>query len=174
MSQLGEYFREQAAWRRRKADDYPDDERNLQSAAALESLADYVERPDAASGPAGPALAALEPHIPDPGAPLGGEEVGRVVSRYGFGWAVTRESQHEQMLEELVVLCLADAYEFAGDAGWSEEATEDPTGTLLPCEIAAAHERLTLPASYFRRRRGMTEAECEAWIEEIRAAEVKR
>lgn len=168
MSQLSEYFREQAAWRRRKADEYPNDGRNLRSAEALESLADYVERPDTASGPAGPAIAALEPHIPEPGASLGGEEAGRAVSRYGFGPAVMRENDHEWLLNRLVALCLADAYELVRD-----HADDDPTGTLLPCELAAAHEGLFLHAYYFDRRRGLTEAECEAWIEEIRAAELR-
>ena len=42
MSSLQDNFRAQARWRREKAEEYPDDERNAQSAAALESLAEYV------------------------------------------------------------------------------------------------------------------------------------
>jgi hypothetical protein len=39
---MAEFCRATAAWRRRKAEEYDRDERNLRTAAALEELADYV------------------------------------------------------------------------------------------------------------------------------------
>jgi hypothetical protein len=39
---LAEFCRTTAAWRRRKAEEYDRDERNLRTAAALEDLADHV------------------------------------------------------------------------------------------------------------------------------------
>jgi hypothetical protein len=39
---LAEYLRETAGWRRRKAEEYDRDARNLRSAAGLEALADHV------------------------------------------------------------------------------------------------------------------------------------
>ncbi len=39
---IAEFCRATAAWRRRKAEEYDRDERNLRTAAALEALADYV------------------------------------------------------------------------------------------------------------------------------------
>jgi hypothetical protein len=39
---IAEHFREQARWRRERAAEYPDDHRNVTSAAGLEELADYV------------------------------------------------------------------------------------------------------------------------------------
>jgi len=40
---LAEYLRNQARWRAEKADEYPDDDRNARSAAALTALATHVE-----------------------------------------------------------------------------------------------------------------------------------
>lgn len=39
---IAEFCRATAAWRRRKAEEYDRDERNLRTAAALEALADHV------------------------------------------------------------------------------------------------------------------------------------
>jgi hypothetical protein len=39
---IADHFREQARWRRDKAAEYPDDQRNAQCAAGLEELAEYV------------------------------------------------------------------------------------------------------------------------------------
>jgi hypothetical protein len=43
MSSISDYFRAQAGWRDGKAEEYPADERNARSAAALRSLADYID-----------------------------------------------------------------------------------------------------------------------------------
>jgi hypothetical protein len=40
---IGEYMRERSNWRASKAEEYPEDPRNLQAADGLEKLADYVE-----------------------------------------------------------------------------------------------------------------------------------
>ena len=45
---LAEFCRSTAGWRRRKADEYDRDERNLRTAAALEELADHVLKLSAA------------------------------------------------------------------------------------------------------------------------------
>jgi hypothetical protein len=44
----------------------------------------------------------------------------------------------------------------------------DPTGELYPFEVAAAQDHLDLPSSYFEQRPHMTEAECEAKVDQIR------
>ena len=41
---IADYFREQANWRERKADEYPDDERNRRCATGLRDLARHVDR----------------------------------------------------------------------------------------------------------------------------------
>ena len=40
---VADYFRDQANWRDRKADEYPDDERNMRCATGLRDLASHVE-----------------------------------------------------------------------------------------------------------------------------------
>lgn len=153
---LADYFREQANWRDHKAAEYPDDNRNEQSARALNSLADYVERGDVEDADA------LTTFVYE-GLSLGGEEASRVVSRYGFGYNATTASQHDEFLRELWGVCLSDAYDLASMNG------EDPSGILAPAELDAAQREVTLPSLYFTRRRGMTEQEIE---EEIAAYEV--
>ncbi len=148
---LSDYFRSQAEWRRQKAEEYPEDERNAQSADALDSLADYVAPDEHGQYEAGSVLTVLEPHLFE-GVSLGGEETGRVVSRYGFGYVVTTQ-HHAKLLEELATLCMIDAYEFSCEHG------DDPTETLLDFELAAATDGVHLPSAYFERRRGSTEDE---------------
>jgi hypothetical protein len=147
---LTEYFRNQAAWRRTKAEEYPEDARNEQSARALESLADYVDSGEAKKG----AVAALEAHIPDTGAAVGGEEAQREVARYGFGYEVGPQ-HHEGFLDELWLACMRDAYEFAGEHGldWTDE--------LHPFEVDAAKDGVSLPTRYWERRPNWTPGEQE-------------
>ncbi len=167
---LSDYFRSQADWRQRKAEEYPDDARNAQSAAALYSLAEYVE-PDERGDHEAEGVDALLPHLFE-GFSLGGEEAHRAVSRYGFGYTATAPTQHIEFLEGLQVSCMEDAYEFARDAGEGD----DPTETLWPCELEAARRGVFLPTLYFERRRNSTEAECEEWVEQEleRWAELQR
>jgi hypothetical protein len=159
MTPLSDYFRSQAEWRRSKAEEYPEDKRNEQSAAALEDLAEFIEPDEQRQFEAGSILDALEPHLFQ--FSLGGEETARAVVRYGFGYPVNAQT-HTEFLEELAVHCTVDAYEFAR----GEQDGADPTGTLLPCEIDAAKADVTLPPYYFERRGGSTEPELEKAVAE--------
>ena len=115
MNDLSEYFRAQSRWREEKAEQYPDDKRNQQSARALESLADFIDEGE----PNSQTIIALEAHLdhdsPATGFDSGGDAA-REVGRYGYGYPVT-EATNADFLEELVVLCLADAYAFAVEHG---------------------------------------------------------
>jgi len=115
---LSDYICSQAEWRRQKAAEYPDDQRNRQSAEALESLAEYIGHDDARD-----LVIPLEPHLFE-GQTLGGEETRRRVARYGFGYSATTVLQHRDFLAELAMTCRLDAMEFAREHGG------DPTGTL--------------------------------------------
>ena len=93
--QLAEHLRDQARWREEKTAEHADDERNSQSATALNRLADYVE-----NAPEGhPALVALDAmqseYELDVFAP--GEEGGRMISRYGFDF----EPEADEFLDQL-------------------------------------------------------------------------
>jgi hypothetical protein len=155
---LADYFRNRARWRSEKAKGCPEGIRNARSARALLSLAEYVR-----SSEMDLAVRALDPYILEGGTFLGeggmllGERTQRAVSRYGLGHPVTVAS-HRTFLEELLVLCLADAYELARDAGGH------PYGTLLPCELEAAQHGATLPLSYFATRNSHTERELKQII----------
>jgi len=155
---LSDHFRSQADWRQRKAEEYPEDKRNAQSAAALYSLAEYVESEDGSKD-----AEALLPHLFE-GFTLGGEEADRAVTRYGFGYSGTHHLVHRAFLETLHMACVRDAYESARDAGEGDDP--DPTETLWPCELEAARREVPLSALYFERRRNSTEAECEEWVEQ--------
>lgn len=152
MTSLSDYFRTQAEWRGGRAAAYPEDERNAQSAAALDALADYVEEGAQASN--GLILPLLEAHLFE-SFMLGGEQAQRAVSRYGFGYQVST-LHHEEFLGELAVTCLEDAYEYARDT-----KDGDPTETLHGFEVQAACDDVFLPRSYFERRSGSAEAELE-------------
>jgi hypothetical protein len=129
---LGDYFRSQAEWRAEKAAEHPEDERNAQSAAALRSLAEFVDHEVDSFY-----VHELEPHLIDGG--LGGERAQRDVSRYGWDYP----PGHQAFLLELIVACFEDAYERAGDTG------EDPTGRLTADEVAAAQKGRQIWASYW-------------------------
>jgi hypothetical protein len=151
---LTDYLRSQAAWRDGEAEQHPDDERHAQSAAALRSLAEFVE-----SGDAEEVVSALEPHLS--GSLLGGQRTSRAVTRYGYGHQVSL-SQHEKLLGELAQLCLQDAYERTGERG------EDDTGTLRSFEVEAARDGIRLGPGYFRLRSRALERELVRWVRESR------
>ena len=159
MNQLHDYFRAQADWRRGKAEQYPTDAGNLQSAEALDSLAEFVEPTDHGTSEAGSLADALAPHLRD--GSLGGKQVAREVVRYGYGYPATATMQHEEFLGELVALCAADAYDFA------REHEDDPTGTLYGFEVEAAIADAPLPPQYWKRRARSTEGELEAVVSEL-------
>jgi hypothetical protein len=159
MSELSDYFRHQAAWRREKAEEYPEDERNAQSARALESLADYIPRDEGCV--VNDVLENLNRHLFE-GSTLGGEQAAREASRYGYGYNVS-PLRHVEFLEDLLVACWEDAYDFAGEHG------EDWTESLFPCEVEAAKDGVYLPRRYWERRSHSAEHELEAAVAEYRA-----
>jgi hypothetical protein len=166
-TELADYFCAQADWRDRKAAQYPEDERNVQSAAALRSLAEYVEPIDSreAESPAGKRILSfvheLEAHLHE-GMILGGERARREVTRYGYGHPV---GSHEQFLEDLLLLCIEDAYDHAVEHG------DDPTDALHLFELKAARDGIYIQRGYWRRRARSTVAEREKWVREARAAD---
>lgn len=154
---LSDYLRSQAEWRRQEEKEYPMDLRNEKSAAALESLAEFVDEPDASSS----ALDRLRPHLFDDKT-LGGERTWRAVSRYGYGTAAT-QGHHVAFLDELGVLCELDAYEYVREHG------EDRSRTLVVFELDAAKAGVALPLQYFERRPRSTQAELRQAVEGYRA-----
>ncbi len=154
---LSDYLRSQAEWRRQEKKEYPMDLRNEKSAAALESLAEFVEGPDAPSA----AIDRLRPHLFDEST-LGGDRAQRVVVRYGYGTAATRD-HHVAMLEELGALCELDAYEYVREHG------EDRSRTLVVFELDAAKAGVSLPWQYFERRPRSTQTELKEAVERYRA-----
>jgi hypothetical protein len=149
---LSEYVRELALWREEKAEEYPDDERNTQSAEALNSLAQYVESEE---------VELMDPNVRflnnlDAGGHIGiGESLHRLMSRYGFGYAARSVVQHEAFLDELAVAALKDLFEDAG------EQHQDWSGVLTDAEVEAVERGVRLPQQHWERRRQMTEAEIE-------------
>jgi hypothetical protein len=162
MNELAEYFRSQAEWRWTKAEEYPEDKRNEQSAKALESLAAFVD----SDGVNVQTLAYLESNLSEKFS-LGGEQTQREVSRYGYGYPVT-EGSHIDFLEELAQFCLQDAYEFATEHG------EDWTETLFEFELEAARYDVVLPPHYFRNRAKSTESESEEAVRAYREEQAAR
>jgi hypothetical protein len=170
---LAGYFRAQAAWRERKIAEYPNDQRNAASAAALQSLADYVEPIDGLLAERGSgelfisAVPELERHLFDMSGSLSlGERAQRAVSRYGYGSPVT-DSSHERFVEDLLALSVQDRF------NWTVEHPDDPdpTGSLHPFEIAAARDGVYMPEEYWQRRGRATVAERERWVREARGAD---
>lgn len=153
---LSDYLRSKAEWRRRQTKDFPNDNRNETSAAALESLAEYVEGPEASAE----ALARLEPHHFDE-ATLGGDRTWRAVARYGYGTIIVTD-HHAAFLDELAVLCQLDAYTHAGEHG------EDPTNTLSAFELEAAGDGVALPRRYFELRLYAPEEELQSEVKRHR------
>lgn len=159
---LSDYLRSMAEWRRRQEKQYPNDKRNEKSAAALQSLADYVEGPDASQQ----ALERLRPHIRD-AETLGGDRARRAAERYGY-LNIIVEDHHRAFLGELGALSELDAYELAMANG------EDPTGTLEDFELEAAKEGVALPIRYFETRPDSSEEEMKEAIERHRTLAAER
>jgi hypothetical protein len=146
---LSDYLRSKAAWRRSQEKEFPNDARNEKSAAALESLADYVDSDESSDA----AIERLAPHQHDPET-LGGERTWRLVSRYGY-LNIIIEDHHRAFLDELGAVTQLDAYNHAVEHG------EDPTGTLTESELQAAKDGVTLPRRYFELRLELSEEERE-------------
>ena len=79
---LGEYFAGQSQWRLIKADEYPDDVRNVESAAALRDLAAYVRNAPDDHRWIEKLAALVDAQRADVWMP--GEEAARLASRFGF------------------------------------------------------------------------------------------
>lgn len=164
---LSDYLRAQANWRELKAKEYPEDERNAQSAAALNSLADYVnDDPEERDSWRLPILeeqmevCATFGDVAQPG-----QNVSRFLSRYGFHYPAHTRWQHAECLAGLVPLALLDAYELAcagtpdGDRGDEHLAELADRYGLNPWEVEAALGGVTLGQDYFHRRSDWTEQE---------------
>lgn len=153
---LSEYVREQAYWREEKAEEYPDDQRNAQSAAALNSLADYLETEDGEANRSATYINQLGG--PDELLALG-EESKRLVGRYGFGYPASSIAQHEAFLDELSVEVMKDIYAYAAEHG------EDWSDTLIAAEVEAARNGVHLPQRYWEGRSHKAEFELEEAVE---------
>jgi hypothetical protein len=138
---LSDYVREQLRWRESKATQFPDDRGNLQSVAALRSLAEYVEaiEDEGKDGERSQEVARFDPHVDQETGKLAGERATRELSRYGYGYSVTAGS-HAELLDDLWVACMEDAYQAAG------EYSADYTEALTDGEAAAAVFGIVLPS----------------------------
>lgn len=153
---LSDYLRSKAEWRRGQEKEFPNDARHEKSAAALESLADYVETLD----PSDRVLERLKPHQFDEET-LGGPRTTRAVSRYGLQTIVIAD-HHPAFLDELAALTGLDAYEHAVEHG------DDPSGTLTEFELEAARDGVALRRRYFELRLEQTEEELEQEVKRLR------
>lgn len=141
VNELAEYFRAQARWREQKAKEYPDDERNARSAELLNELADFVT-PDKNGQYRHPEIERLLPYVHQDYPALGGKGVAHAVSRIGFDrWTLVLGSLF--LVQELLPMCIMDAYEEAVEHG------EDWTETLTQIELEAARVGAVLPGSYW-------------------------
>lgn len=115
-STLSNYLSERAGWREEKAEQYPEDGRKARSAAALHSLAAYVDSAELNARTAIWFLGILEYE----GKMNFGQEGRRLVGRYGFDHKVIDSTRHDAFLAELQQVAASDAYEFAATeiGGW--------------------------------------------------------
>lgn len=125
---LVDFLLEQAKWRSRVAEDYPEDGRNEQSAAALTGLAEFVQRIPV-DHPAFVAINILDGYGGGGGIMLGGSEFSSVAGRFGFAnkWIPPTEEDMEQFVTELVDTYVSewlDEYIDGGSDDW-EEIAED-------------------------------------------------
>jgi hypothetical protein len=151
---LAEIFRDQARWRQTKAEEYPDDYRNAQSASALNSLANYVLECD-------PTEVEDAHDFLFNGVHFAGEQTGHAVSRYGFGYNALTDSQHSEFIKELIqVVAMRDAFDSVREIGSDSWAWE----LLTPAERDAAIADVSLPDRYFEARARSTEEAIEAAI----------
>lgn len=156
MSTLSYYVRTQADWRRAKAEEFPDDPRNEQSARALEDLADYIDvHLDAGQLPE---VEAIDVHMDEGG--LGSYPTAQYsVSRYGFGYEIGSGWQHSDFIDELLLDIQSDGYTMLSQDPDLEAWGEDVG--YYAFEVQAAKDGVALPRRYWELRPKWFEAEAE-------------
>jgi len=97
---LAEYVREQASWRRSKAEQFPEDVRNARSAIALERLAVWIE--DELPTDDRRLLQLIELGSFTDGRFVAGEEARRAIASWGFDHDETDLRRFRDLLQELV------------------------------------------------------------------------
>ncbi len=112
MNALSEYLREQAAAHRATAADNPEDPRYLQSAEALEALADYAEA--GAEQGIFQMRYLLEHHVADGRFAWPKGQCGRSILQFGFDHPVRSEGELEQFLMDLCDRAKSDAARHIG------------------------------------------------------------
>lgn len=115
---IAEYFRGLADWRRRKADEYDRDARNLRSALALEELARYViELPEDDSR-----IQRLQELADAPDTFRPGQQTAYEIGRFRF---FNADAALDSFLDTIVELSIADAGE-QGRFGGRMAVGDDP------------------------------------------------
>ena len=110
------YVREQARWRRKKAEEYPDDERNARAADALSALADIAEAgEDVGLNEEIERLRAYYVEDIDRFSP--GENGSRAISRFGFN----RADSPRRLMDDLERALIRDREGEDGDVVIDEE-----------------------------------------------------
>jgi hypothetical protein len=99
---LADYFHYQAEWRREKANEYSEDERNLRSAAGLDELAGYV----LGLSDVDERIRDLEKLVIYGGVASLGESARYAVSRFGF---LDQREDADAFITQLVRLATEDA-----------------------------------------------------------------
>ncbi len=112
MNPLSEYLREQATTHRAAYAERPDDPRHVQSAEALEALADYAEA--GAEREIFQMRYLLEHHVAGGRFAWPEGQSGRSIARFGFDVPVTGEWDLEQFLMDLCDLVRSDAARHIG------------------------------------------------------------
>ena len=129
---LVDFLLEQAKWRSRVAEDYPEDGRNEQSAAALTELAEFVKRMPV-NHPAFVAINILDGYGGG-GIMAGGAGSSSMAGRFGFvnQWVAPTEEDMEQFVTELVDTYVSDwldEYIEGGCDDWEDIAEDVGVGS---------------------------------------------
>src|ERR1019366_993737 len=131
---LAEYFRAQAAWRDRVAEDYPNDSRNHQSARALEHVANVVESMSV-EDEVFQTVALLQCDLD---VMVTGEEAGRLAGRYGFDGPFPSADDAERFIRAWVNLYAHEAIKTQLDVGEDMENVRELGRQVLgPDELEA-------------------------------------
>jgi hypothetical protein len=110
---ISAHFREQAAEHRARAAERPDDPRYVQSAEALEALADHADA--SAERNDFPMRYLLEHHVVDGRFAWADGQCGRSVMQFGFDVPVRSADEFEQFLYDLCDRAKSDAARYIGE-----------------------------------------------------------